>query len=101
LNEKRLRKRKYVGRLAFALLMQKQKLEETTISALKARGCRDIFLVDHDPLNHLRNDQVQEQILEYLGPKNNTAFDGALDRKDSRKHDWTCSSFKGWSYNTQ
>ena len=74
------RKRRYIEKLTFALLLQKQKLEETVVSVLKASGCRDIWLMDDDPLGQLLKDEVQEQVLDYLGPKNNVAFNGALEQ---------------------
>lgn len=74
------RKRIYVGKLARALLLQKQTLAENLKSLASASGCDEVWLVDEDPLGYLKDDGVQEQILDFLGPENYAAFAGALEQ---------------------
>ncbi|KAH6677735.1 hypothetical protein B0J14DRAFT_475288 [Halenospora varia] len=74
------RKKKYVEKLARALLLQQQILEETVKSVLMASGCEDIWHFDQDPLGYLGDASVREEILDYLGPKNELAFTGALQQ---------------------
>src|SRR6266536_2879170 len=70
------RKRKYVEKLARALLLQQQILEETVKSVIIASGCEDIWRLDDDPLGYLKDESVREEVLDYLGAKNDAAFTG-------------------------
>ena len=74
------RKRAYVGNLARALLLQKQIIAENVKSLAISSGCEEVWLVDDDPLEYLSGVAVQEQILDYLGVENHTAFVGALEQ---------------------
>lgn len=76
------RKRKYVQKLARALLLQQQTLEETVKSVVIASGCDDLWRLDEDPLGYLSNKSVREQVQDYLGPKNDTAFTGTLEQSN-------------------
>ncbi|KAH8686130.1 hypothetical protein BGZ60DRAFT_396930 [Tricladium varicosporioides] len=74
------RRKKYVEKLARALLLQQQILEETVKSLLMASGCEDVWRFDQDPLSYLKNPTVREDVLDYLGTKNDAAFAGALQQ---------------------
>lgn len=74
------RKRKYVQKLARALLLQQQTLEETVKSVLIASGSENIWRLDEDPLGYLNEKSVREQVLDYLGAKNDVAFTGTLEQ---------------------
>ncbi|KAI9788455.1 MAG: hypothetical protein M1816_006891 [Peltula sp. TS41687] len=74
------RKRKYVEKLAHALLLQKQILEETVKSILIASGCEHIWRLEDDPVGYLSDEGVREQFLDYLGQNNHTAFTGTLEQ---------------------
>jgi len=75
-----LHKRKNVQKLARALLLQQQILEETIKSILLASGCEDIWRLDQDPYTYLTDDIVQDEVLDFLGVKNDAAFTGALEQ---------------------
>ncbi len=57
-----VRKRKHVEKLARALLLQQQILEETLMSMILASGCDDAFAITEDPLGYFSNSDVQEQV---------------------------------------
>lgn len=57
-----VRKRKYVEKLARALLMQQQILEETLKSIILASGCQDVISIADDSLKYFSNEDVQEQV---------------------------------------
>ncbi|RDW56889.1 hypothetical protein BP5796_12956 [Coleophoma crateriformis] len=78
--EKAFRKRKYIEKLARALLLQQQILEEAIKSVLVASGCENIGNLDDDPISYLEDEHTQEQVLEFLGRKNNVVFNGTLDQ---------------------
>lgn len=67
------RRRKHVDKLARALLLQKQTLEETVKSIIVASGCEDIWRLEDDPLGYLNDENVQSYIGRYLG-SNDSAF---------------------------
>lgn len=73
-----IRKRKYVEKLARALLLQQQILDEVVKSVLLASGCEDVCALDEDPLAYFDRDDVREQVEEFLGPKNNMNLVGLL-----------------------
>ncbi|KAH6867305.1 hypothetical protein B0T10DRAFT_572978 [Thelonectria olida] len=73
-----IRRRKHVETLARALLLQQQILEETVKAVILASGCEDVQALDEDPFAYFNNDDVQEQLEDYLGPKNSMAFVGLL-----------------------
>ncbi|CEJ62663.1 hypothetical protein PMG11_11157 [Penicillium brasilianum] len=77
-----IRKRHYVQKLALALLLQRQTLAETVRSILIRSGCEDILLLDDDPVGYLKDECVQNRILDYLGPENAAAFTGVLKQCD-------------------
>lgn len=66
-------KRKHVEKLARALLLQQRILEEVIKSIVLASGCEDVLALYDDPVGYLKNLDVQEQMVEYLGP-NSTSF---------------------------
>jgi predicted house-cleaning noncanonical NTP pyrophosphatase (MazG superfamily) len=72
------RKRAYVGKLARALLLQKQTIAENIKSIASMSGCQHVWLLDDDPFTYLLSKQVQEQVLEYLGEENYAALSGVL-----------------------
>lgn len=74
------RKRKNVEKLARALLLQQQILEETVKSVIIASGCEDVWRLDDDPYGYLNDESVREEVLDYLGVKNDAAFTGALEQ---------------------
>ena len=69
-----IRKRKHVEKLARALLLQQQILEEIVKSVVLACGCEDISALEEDPFDYFSNEDVQERVGDYLGPKNSVAF---------------------------
>ena len=73
-----IRKRKYVEKLARALLLHQQILEETVKSVVLAGGCENISALEEDPIGYFNNEDVQERVEDYLGPKNSIAFVGLL-----------------------
>lgn len=75
-----LHKRKNIQKLARALLLQQQILEETVKSVLLASGCEDVGRLDNDPADYLADESIQEEVLDYLGVKNDAAFTGALEQ---------------------
>lgn len=77
------RKRKYVEKLAHALLLQEQILRETIKSVLIESGCEDVWRLNDDPHVFLDDEHIQEQILDFLGPANNAAFNGAFEQSNS------------------
>jgi len=74
------RTRKYVEKLSNALLMQEQTLLEVIKSILLGSGCDDMCRLEDDPVAYLRDDIVQEQILDYLGDGNIAAFNGSINQ---------------------
>jgi hypothetical protein len=72
------RKRKYVEKLAHALLLHRQTLEEIIKSVLLSSGCDDPFRFAENALAFLSEDVVRNEVAEYLGENNNTAFTSAL-----------------------
>lgn len=73
-----IRKRKHVEKLARALLLQQQILEETVKSVVLASGCENVEALDEDPFGYFNNEDVRETVEDYLGPKNTIAFTGLL-----------------------
>ena len=73
-----IRKRKHVEKLARALLLQQQILEETVKSVVLACGCENIGALEEDPFGYFRSEDVRERVEDYLGPKNSIAFIGLL-----------------------
>lgn len=69
-----IRKRKHVEKLARALLLQQQILEETVKSVVLACGCENIGALEEDPFEYFNNEDVRERVEDYLGPKNSIAF---------------------------
>ena len=69
-----IRKRKHVEKLAPALLLQQQILEETVKSVVLACGCENVGALEEDPFGYFSNEDVQERVEEFLGPKNSIAF---------------------------
>lgn len=54
-----IRKRKYVEKLARALLLQQQILEETVKSVVLACGCEDVSALEEDPLGCSSNEDIK------------------------------------------
>ena len=75
-------KRKSVEKLARALLLQQQTLEETVRSVIIASGCEEPWRLDDDPYGYLSDQSVREQVMDYFGVKNDAAFTGALDQSN-------------------
>ncbi len=73
-----IRKRKHVEKLARALLLQQQILEETVKSVVLACGCENVGALEEDPFEYFSNEDVRERVEDYLGPKNSIAFVGLL-----------------------
>lgn len=71
-------KRKHVEKLARALLLQQQILEETVKSVVLACGCENVGALEEDPFGYFSNGDVRERVEDYLGPKNSIAFAGLL-----------------------
>lgn len=71
-------KRKHVEKLARALLLQQQILEETVKSVVLACGCDDVGALEEDPFGYFGSEVVRERVEDYLGPKNSVAFVGLL-----------------------
>lgn len=63
-------KRKHVEKLARALFFQQRTLEELIKSFVLASGCEDVLALDDDPIRYLNDPDVQEQVGQFLGPKN-------------------------------
>jgi hypothetical protein len=57
-----MKKRKYVEKLARALLMQQQILEETLKSIILASGCQDVISITEDSLEYFSSEDIQEQV---------------------------------------
>ena len=77
------RKRRYIGTLANALLLQRQTVAETIRLLIAHCGCLydDDLLrtqLDDGPSGYLKDEQVQSQILDFLGEKNHAALAGTL-----------------------
>lgn len=72
------RKRKYIEKLSRALRHHKQFLEETVRSVIVASGCENSGNFDERPMEYLRDHEVKERILDFLGPEAETAFIGSL-----------------------
>ena len=73
-----IRKRKHVEKLARALLLQQQILEETVKSVVLASGCENVGALEEAPFEYFRNEDVRERVEDYLGLKNSIAFIGIL-----------------------
>ena len=73
-----IRKRKHVEKLARALLLQQQILEEIVKSVILACGCENVGALEEDPFEYFGNRDLQERVEDYLGPKNSIAFIGLL-----------------------
>ncbi len=73
-----IRKRKHVEKLARALLLQQQILEETVKSVVLACGCENVGALEEDPFNYFSDEDVRERVEDYLGPKNSVALVGLL-----------------------
>lgn len=73
-----IRKRKHVEKLARALLLQQQILEETVKSVILACGCENVGALEEDPFGYFGNSDLRERVEDYLGPKNSIAFIGLL-----------------------
>ncbi len=73
-----IRKRKYVEKLARALLLQQQILEEIVKSVVLACGCENVGALEEDPFEYFSNEDAQERVEDYLGPKNSIALVGLL-----------------------
>ena len=69
-----LRKRKYVEKLARALLLQQQILEETVKIVVLATGCDNIAALEDNPFEYFGSEDVRERVEDYLGQKNCIAF---------------------------
>ena len=78
-----IRKRKHVEKLARALLLQQQILEETVKSVVLACGCENVGALEEDPLGYFSSEDVRERVEDYLGPKNSIAFVGLLTANNS------------------
>jgi len=76
------RKRVYVEKLAYAVLLQQQTLAETVRSLLIRSGCEAVSSLDDDPVGYLNDESVRNQVLDYLGPQNDAAFTGALKQSN-------------------
>ena len=73
-----IRKRKHVEKLARALLLQQQILEETVKSVVLACGCENVGALEETPFEYFGSEEVRERVEEYLGAKNSVAFVGLL-----------------------
>jgi hypothetical protein len=73
------RKQIYVSRLARALLLQKQTLTETVSNLAVASGCKNIIILETDPLGYLEDETVQAELLDYMGTDNTRAFIEAIE----------------------
>lgn len=73
-----IRKRKHVEKLARALLLQQQILEETVKSVILACGCENVGALEEAPFGYFNDEEVRERVEDYLGPKNSMAFVGLL-----------------------
>ena len=69
-----IRKRKHVEKLARALLLQQQILEEIVKSVVLACGCENVGALEEDPFGYFSNEEVRERVEDYLGSKNSIAF---------------------------
>ena len=58
--------------------MQQQILEEIVKSVILAGGCEDVGALEEDPFGYFNNEEIQEQVEEYLGPKNSITFVGLI-----------------------
>ncbi|KAK3998115.1 hypothetical protein QBC44DRAFT_375996 [Cladorrhinum sp. PSN332] len=72
------RKRRHVEKLALALLSQREHLSEIIQSILVESGCKDLARLEEDPVVYLQDDEIQEQVLDYLGEETFTAFSGLI-----------------------
>jgi hypothetical protein len=72
------RERKYIDKLAHALLLQKQMLEETVRSIIIESGCRGVPDLFDNPYDYFSNPETQKTITNYLGLENTRALNGAL-----------------------
>lgn len=75
-----IRKRKYVEKLVCALLLQQSITQETVKSVLIASRHKDIYRLEDDSLEYLKAESVRDEVMDYLGPKNDAAFTGNLER---------------------
>jgi hypothetical protein len=76
------RTRYYIEKLALALHLQQRILAETTKSFLIRSGCEDVSRLDDDPAGYLKEEAIQSQLLDFLGPENTAAFTGTLKQSD-------------------
>ncbi|GAB1316325.1 hypothetical protein MFIFM68171_06535 [Madurella fahalii] len=72
------RKRRYVEKLALALLSQRQHLSEIIKSILIRSGCKEVSRLEDDPIGYLKDDAIRDQVLDYLGEENFAAFSGLI-----------------------
>ena len=73
------RKSKYLEKLSQALIFHRQSLEETVRSVILASGYKNSLVFDEDPFECLRDQDVKEQIIDFLGPKAEAASTGILE----------------------
>ena len=73
-----IRKRKHVEKLARALLLQQQILEETVKTVVLACGCENVGALEETPFEYFQDEDVRERVENYLGLKNSTVFIGLL-----------------------
>ncbi|KAL7941799.1 hypothetical protein V8C42DRAFT_333743 [Trichoderma barbatum] len=74
-----LGKRKYVGQLASALLMQRQTVSETVRLIITRSGYSyDEILLNEDPLAYFQNKNIQAQVEAFLGDENYNALTARL-----------------------
>ncbi|KAI9835734.1 MAG: hypothetical protein M1819_001912 [Sarea resinae] len=73
------KKRQYIEKLTLALLSQQQVLEGTLKLVVLKSGCKDVSRLEDDPYEYLKDEDVCEQIQDYLGPKNYRVFDDMIN----------------------
>lgn len=74
------RKRRYVEKLALALLTHKQHLTEILKSILLGSGCNDLVALEHDPVGYLKDESITDQVLDYLGEETFAACSGLVQQ---------------------
>lgn len=74
------RKRKYVERLASALLFQQGTLIEVLRNLLINSGCSDVARLDVAPFEYLKNSRIQEHLHDYLGAEIDAALTSTLQQ---------------------
>ncbi|KAF2729895.1 hypothetical protein EJ04DRAFT_527438 [Polyplosphaeria fusca] len=75
-----VKKRKYVEKLASALLFQQGTLTEVLRTLLIYSGCSDVARLDVAPFDYLNDSQVQAQLHDYLGADIDAALTSALQQ---------------------